>query len=188
VRVFGIDPGSVRTGYGCVETDGTRHRLITCGALSAPAGSSLPDRLRLIHDRLLELLTESAPACVAIESLFHARNVKSALTLGHARGVAVLATVEAGVPLVEYAPAEIKQALVGNGRAEKAQVQHMVTLLLGLDTPPSPFDASDALAIAICHAHASGGALPTSPRVRPSRAERSWRHVNLAALGRRPVQ
>ena len=135
MRVFGIDPGSVRTGYGCVETDGARHRLIACGALSAPTGSSFPDRLRVIHDRLLELLTTAAADCVAIETLFYARNVKSALTLGHARGVAVLAAVEAGMPLVEYAPAEIKQALVGHGRAEKAQVQHMVMLLLGLDTP-----------------------------------------------------
>ena len=188
MRVFGIDPGSVRTGYGCVETDGTRHRLVTCGALSAAAGTSLPDRLHFIHDRLLDLLTQTRPDCVAVESLFYARNVRSALTLGHARGVAVLAAVEAGLPPVEYAPAEIKQALVGTGRAEKAQVQHMVTLLLGLDTPPSPFDASDALAIAICHVHTSGGGVPTAPRTRASRADRSWRHVNLAALGRRQVQ
>jgi crossover junction endodeoxyribonuclease RuvC len=188
VRVFGIDPGSVRTGYGCVETDGTRHRLVTCGALSGPTGGALPERLRAIHDQLLALLTSSAPDCVAVETLFYARNVKSALTLGHARGVAVLAVVEAGLPLAEYAPAEIKQALVGHGRAEKSQVQQMVTLLLGLDTPPSPYDASDALAIAICHAHASGGVLPAASQARPPRSERSWRHVNLAALGRRQVQ
>ena len=188
MRVFGIDPGSVRTGYGCVETDGTRHRLLTCGALSGPATAAFPERLHAIHDQLLALLISSAPDCVAIETLFHARNVKSALTLGHARGVAVLAVVKAGLPLAEYAPAEIKQALVGHGRAEKSQVQHMVTLLLGLDTAPSPYDASDALAIAICHAHTSGGVLSDVSGTRPPKSERSWRHVNLAALGRRQVQ
>jgi crossover junction endodeoxyribonuclease RuvC len=187
VKIFGIDPGSIRTGYGCVQTDGTRHRLVTCGALSAPTGTGLPERLRTIHDGLLALLTSCAPDCVVIESIFYARNVRSALTLGHARGVAVLATVEAGVPLIEYSPAEIKQALVGNGRAEKQQVQGMVTLLLGLETPPSPFDASDALAMAICHAHTAGGQVG-SVAVRAPRSERSWRHANLATLGRRQVQ
>ena len=187
MRVFGIDPGSVRTGYGCVETDGTRHRLVTCGALSGPNGGSFPERLRAIHDQLLALLTASTPDCVAMETLFYARNVRSALTLGHARGVAVLATHEASLPLIEYAPAEIKQAVVGHGRAEKSQVQHMVTLLLGLDTPPSPYDASDALAVAICHAHQANG-LAVEPGRRPPRSERSWRHVNLEALGRRQVQ
>jgi len=188
VRVFGIDPGSVRTGYGCVETDGSHHKLISCGALSGPTDGPFPERLRAIHDQLLALLTSSAADCVAVESLFYARNVKSALTLGHARGIVVLAVVEAGLPLAEYAPAEIKQALVGHGRAEKSQVQHMVTLLLGLDTPPSPYDASDALAIAICHAHTCGGVLPVASGTRPPRSERSWRHVSLAALGRRQLQ
>ena len=178
MRIFGIDPGSVRTGYGCVETDGTRHRLVTCGALVPGAQTALPERLRVIHDGLLELLRAASPACVAIENLFHARNVRSALTLGHARGVAVLAAVEAGVPVVEYAPAEIKQAVVGYGRAEKAQLQHMVMLLLGLDTPPASHDAADALAVAICHAHAAGGAVGSARRGVP-RHLRTWRQVKL---------
>jgi crossover junction endodeoxyribonuclease RuvC len=185
VRVFGIDPGSVRTGYGCVQTDGTRHTLITCGALAAPPRTTLPERLRLIHDRLRELLRASAPDCIAIETLFYARNARSALTLGHARGVAVLAAVESGVPLVEYSPAEIKLALVGHGRAEKPQVQQMVTLLLGLQTAPRPYDASDALAIAICHAHTANGPSQAGSLTRVPRSERSWRHVNLSTLGRR---
>ena len=105
MRIFGIDPGSLRTGYGCVQTDGTRHRLVTCGTLSAPQGSELPARLRRIHDGILELLHASSPDCVVIENLFYARNVRSALTLGHARGVVVLAAVEAGLPVVEYTPA-----------------------------------------------------------------------------------
>jgi len=181
--VFGIDPGSVRTGYGCVETDGTRHRLVTCGALSMPATAALPDRLLAIHSGLTRLLADARPACVVIENLFHARNAKSALVLGHARGVAVLAAVEAGLPVVEYTPAEVKMAVVGYGRAEKAQLQQMVKLLLGLDDVPSPHDAADALAVAICHAHAQGGSLPAAPR-RVPRHERSWRHARVDA-GRR---
>jgi crossover junction endodeoxyribonuclease RuvC len=181
--VFGIDPGSVRTGYGCVETDGTRHRLVTCGALSMPATAGLPDRLLAIHTGLTRVLADTRPGCVVIENLFHARNARSALVLGHARGVAVLAAVEAGLPVVEYTPAEIKVAVVGYGRAEKAQLQQMVKLLLGLDDVPSPHDAADALAVAICHAHAQGGAIPTAPR-RVPRHERSWRHARVDA-GRR---
>jgi crossover junction endodeoxyribonuclease RuvC len=174
VRIFGIDPGSVRTGYGCVETDGTRHRLVTCGVLAAPAGSALPDKLRAIHDGLARLLRSSSPDCVAIENLFHAKNVRSALVLGHARGVAVLAAVEAGLPLVEYTPAEIKVAVVGYGRAEKGQMQHMMQLLLGLDTRPSPHDAADALAVAICHAHCGDRGGRVSQRL--PRHLTSWRH------------
>jgi crossover junction endodeoxyribonuclease RuvC len=155
VRIFGIDPGSERTGYGCVETDFTRHLLLACGAIAAPPSSSFPERLLHIHQRLSTLMREHRPDCVAIESLFYAVNVKSALKLGHARGVAMLAAVEAGVPVVEYAPAEIKRAVVGYGRAEKAQVQQMIKVILRLEQPPEPHDAADALAVAICHAHSA---------------------------------
>jgi len=175
VRIFGIDPGSIRTGYGCVETDGTRHTLVTCGVLSAPAGSTLPDRLHVIHAGLTRLLRSSAPQCVVIENLFHARNARSALILGHARGVAVLAAVEAGVPLIEYTPAEIKLAVVGYGRADKVQVQRMVKLLLGLAQAPSPHDAADALAVAICHAHSGTAALAARANKRLPRALTNWR-------------
>ncbi len=153
MRNFGIDPGSERTGYGCVETNGRRHTLVVCGAITALAGDPFPQRLAKIHRELAELLTKWRPDCVAIENLFHANNVRSALKLGHARGVAMLAAVEAGCPVVEYTPAEIKRAVVGYGRAEKHQVGQMVKLLLGLDKPPSPHDAADALAVAICHLH-----------------------------------
>jgi crossover junction endodeoxyribonuclease RuvC len=186
MRIFGIDPGSIRTGYGCVQTDGSRHRLVTCGAISTGAGATLPDRLHRIHDQLTSLLRDTVPDCVVIENLFHARNVRSALTLGHARGVAVLAAVQAGCPVMEYTPAEIKLAVVGHGRAEKPQVQRMVMLLLGLDTAPTPHDASDALAVAICHAHASGGANLPAP-VHTPRSQRSWRHVNPDHITRRQV-
>ena len=155
MRIFGIDPGSERTGYGCLETDGQRHRLVTCGAIAARAGDAFPQRLARIHGELSTLIAAALPDCVAIESLFHAANVRSALKLGHARGVAMLAAVEAGCLVVEYTPAEVKRAVVGYGRAEKVQVQQMVKLLLGLQKAPSPHDAADALAIAICHAHSS---------------------------------
>jgi crossover junction endodeoxyribonuclease RuvC len=155
VRIFGIDPGADRTGYGCVETDGSRHRIVTCGAISAASSASFPEKLQNIHRRLGELLRDCHPDCVAIENLFHAVNVRSALKLGHARGVAMLAAVEAGVPVLEYTPAEIKRAVVGYGRAEKPQVQHMVKLILGLREAPAPHDAADALAVAICHAHSA---------------------------------
>jgi crossover junction endodeoxyribonuclease RuvC len=184
VRIFGIDPGSIRTGYGCVQTDGTRHTLVTFGALSTTTGASLPERLQHIYDGILELLHSSSPDCVVIENLFHARNVRSALTLGHARGVAVLAAIQAGHSVVEYTPAEIKVAVVGYGRAEKHQVQQMVKLLLGLEVAPSPHDAADALAVALCHAHLSGG-IAQAPATRVPRHERSWRHVKLSEITRR---
>jgi crossover junction endodeoxyribonuclease RuvC len=178
VRVFGIDPGSARTGYGCVESDGTRHLLVACGAIVTPARASFPDKLLTIHRSLVTLLAESEPAVVAIESLFYATNVRSALKLGHARGVAILAAVEHGVPVVEYSPAEIKRAVVGYGRAEKHQVQEMVRLLLGLSERPSPNDVADALAVAICHVHQAGGVAAQALAAEPAhggRQPKSWR-------------
>jgi crossover junction endodeoxyribonuclease RuvC len=173
VRVFGIDPGSERTGYGCVETDGRRHRLVTCGAIST-SGADFATRLAEIHTALAGHLRECRPAAVAIESLFHAVNVRSALKLGHARGVAMLAAVEAGVPVVEYSPSEIKRAVVGYGRAEKSQVQQMIKLLLGLAEAPSPHDAADALAVALCHVHRLPG-LPAAAAGGRARTLASWR-------------
>ncbi|OLC48491.1 MAG: crossover junction endodeoxyribonuclease RuvC [Acidobacteria bacterium 13_1_40CM_65_14] len=177
MRIFGIDPGSERTGYGCVETDGSRHRIVVCGAISTPASASFPDKLLHIHSQLTALLHDCRPECVAIENLFHAVNVRSALKLGHARGVAMLAAVEAGVPVMEYTPAEIKRAVVGYGRAEKHQVQQMVKLMLGLPAVPSPHDAADALAVAICHVHSQTISAPgriASAMLARSKAT-SWR-------------
>jgi crossover junction endodeoxyribonuclease RuvC len=176
VRIFGIDPGSARTGYGCVDSNGSRHRIVTCGAIGAPVSCAFPDKLKHIHSRLTVLMAECRPDCVAIENLFHALNVRSALKLGHARGVAMLAAVQSGAMVVEYTPAEIKRAVVGYGRAEKRQVQQMVKLLLGLSALPSPHDAADALAVAICHIHSHTPRRPASA-VQPSRTRvTSWRH------------
>lgn len=174
--IFGIDPGSERTGYGCIDTDGRRHRLVTCGSLSAPAGTAFPGRLQVIHEGLAALLAEHRPSCIAIENIFHAKNVRSALRLGHARGVALLAASAAGVPVVEYTPAEIKRAVVGFGRAEKQQVAQMVKLLLALDAAPAPHDAADALAIAICHIHSSSGRVADAARSVPATSRlTTWR-------------
>lgn len=176
MRVFGIDPGADRTGYGCVETDGRRHRMVLCGAVTARPGTPLPDRLAGIHEALTRLLADTTPSCVAIENLFHARHARSALTLGHARGVAMLAAVQAGLELFEYTPTEVKRSVVGYGRAEKPQVQQMVRLLLGLDAAPRPHDAADALAVAICHLHQSAGAAAVAQTAaRTVRSARSWR-------------
>jgi crossover junction endodeoxyribonuclease RuvC len=182
VKVFGIDPGTERTGYGCVDTDGRRHRLVTCGAIASPPRTPFPERLHAIHAALARLLAECRPDCVAVENLFYASNARSALKLGHARGVAMLAAVEAGLPLVEYTPAEIKRAVVGYGRADKQQVQHMIRLLLGLAEAPTPHDAADALAVAICHVHrAAHAALGPSPAT--ARRPRRWRDVKAADIG-----
>jgi len=178
VRIFGIDPGSRRTGYGCVERIGSRDTLVICGSLSGPPRATFPDKLNAIHEGLTALLARHRPDCVAIEDIFHARNARSALKLGEARGVALLAASEAGLPVVSYAPASVKRAVVGYGRAEKHQVQHMVTLLLGLATPPTPHDVTDALAVALCHLQASSGRVAERTGaidVTPHSTLRSWR-------------
>jgi crossover junction endodeoxyribonuclease RuvC len=174
VKIFGIDPGSERTGFGCIETDGSHHRIVCCGAIATSAAETFPDKLLQIYSRLSALLRDHRPDAVAIESVFFAANVRSALKLGHARGVAMLAAVECGVPISEYSPAEIKRAVVGHGRAEKPQVQQMVKLLLALPAVPTPHDAADALAVAICHVNSRVPARAAA--VQPVRSKAtSWR-------------
>ena len=154
MRVLGIDCGTEYTGFGVVELclDGTLICL-TCGAVKLSPREPLPSRLATIFERLGEIIHEHRPDNVAIEGIFYALNVKSALKLGQVRGVAMLAASTAGLEVIEYAPLTIKSAVVGYGRAEKQQVQHMVTRLLNLSEIPEPPDAADALAIAICHLH-----------------------------------
>jgi crossover junction endodeoxyribonuclease RuvC len=154
MRVLGIDCGGEYTGFGVVELcpDG-KLVCLTCGAIKLSTKDSLPARLATIFDRLGALIREHQPDNVAIEDVFYALNVKSALKLGQVRGVAMLAASSAGLEVAEYAPLTIKSAVVGYGKAEKQQVQHMVTRLLNLAEVPQPADAADALAIAICHLH-----------------------------------
>jgi len=154
MRVLGIDCGGEYTGYGVVETFATGQMLsLTWGAIKLSPREPLPRRLSRIFTQLGEIIAEHQPDEVAIEDVFYALNVKSALKLGQVRGVAMLAAAAAGLEVAEYSPLTIKSSVVGYGRAEKSQVQYMVTRLLRLPAPPSPMDASDALAIAICHLH-----------------------------------
>jgi crossover junction endodeoxyribonuclease RuvC len=152
MRVLGIDCGTEKTGYGVVDSDGRDHRLVTAGEIRTRPRDPLPERLALIASGLREVIAEHAPEVGAVEEVFHAVNVKTALKLAHARGVALLAIAEAGLELAEYSPLEIKTSVVGYGRAEKSQVQMMVASLLGLSDPIESEDASDAVAVAICHA------------------------------------
>lgn len=154
MRVLGIDCGGEYTGYGVVEMDDHgKLCCLTCGAIKLSAREALPRRLSRIFTQLGGIIAEHQPEEVAIEDVFYALNVKSALKLGQVRGVAMLAAAAAGLEVAEYSPLSIKSSVVGYGRAEKQQVQNMVTRLLDLPTPPEPLDASDALAIAICHLH-----------------------------------
>jgi crossover junction endodeoxyribonuclease RuvC len=157
MRVLGIDCGGAYTGYGVVESD-SRGRLccLAFGAIKLSPREALPRRLSRIFTQLGEIIAEHRPHQVAIEDVFYALNVKSALKLGQVRGVAMLAAAAAGLEVAEYSPLTIKSAVVGYGRAEKQQVQHMITRLLDLPAAPEPFDVSDALAIAICHLHTAG--------------------------------
>jgi crossover junction endodeoxyribonuclease RuvC len=156
VRVLGIDCGTEYTGYGVVEQEPTsKLRCLEVGAIRLSKSESLPTRLATIFRRLTEIIEKHRPDQAAIEDVFYAVNAKSALKLGQVRGVAMLAAAAAGLPVAEYAPLSIKSAVVGYGRAEKNQVQQMVTRLLDLESVPQPPDAADALAIAICHLHTS---------------------------------
>jgi len=156
MRVLGIDCGTEYTGYGVVELCANDTLVcLTCGAIKLSPRDPLASRLSTIFHRLGELIAEHHPDDVAIEDVFYAVNVKSALKLGQVRGVAMLAASSAGLQVAEYSPLSIKSAVVGYGRAEKQQVQHMVTRLLNLTEIPEPPDAADALAIAICHLHTS---------------------------------
>ena len=154
MRVLGIDCGSEYTGFGVVEE--TAERKLVChtnGAIKLKSGTAMAAKLQKIFAELTAIIVEHRPEIVAIEDVFYAINVKTALKLGQVRGVAMLAASSAGLPVAEYSPLSIKSAVVGYGRAEKHQVQQMVMRLLSLAEAPAPMDASDALAIAICHIH-----------------------------------
>jgi crossover junction endodeoxyribonuclease RuvC len=157
MRVLGIDCGGEYTGYGVVEQDerGTLHHCCS-GAIRLSTRDALEIRLRKICEGLTAIIAAHSPEQVAIEDVFYAVNAKSALKLGHVRGVAMLAAAQAGLEVVAYSPLSIKSAVVGYGKAEKSQVQVMVARLLDLPAPPEPADAADALAIAICHLHTAG--------------------------------
>jgi len=151
MKVVGIDPGSHLTGYGLVEATGSAMRAVGFGVISAPRDAPLGERLSAIYSGLRRILAEHEPEQAAVEDVFHAKNARSALKLGQARGVALLAIEQAGLKVFEYPPATVKHSVAGNGRAAKEQVKKMVAFLLGMDAAKLPTDAADALAVAICH-------------------------------------
>lgn len=154
--VIGVDPGTATTGYGLVrESPDGNLSLVDYGAILTPADLPMPQRLLELHRQLRELLLLHRPDSGAVEKLFFHRNVTNAISVGQGRGVALLALAQAGLPVAEYTPLQVKQAVVGYGGADKNQVQQMVRALLSLDRIPTPDDAADALAIAICHLHSS---------------------------------
>lgn len=155
MRVLGVDPGTATTGYGVVDNDNGNLKLRSYGAILTPAGHPLPERLGMVYGELSRLIGEQLPDAVAVEELFFQKNARTALAVGQARGVVLLAAQHAGLRVYEYTPLQVKDAVVGYGKATKDQVQQMVALLLGLDFIPRPDDAADAIAIAICHSSAA---------------------------------
>lgn len=155
MRIMGIDPGTATTGFGVVDTDGPAFKFVSAGVIKTPAGDEMPKRLHTIHLELAELIKEFAPDVISIELLFFATNVTTAFTVGQARGVVILTAEQAGVPIAEYTPLQVKQAVTGYGKADKKQIQEMVKTLLKLPQIPKPDDAADGLAIAITHASQS---------------------------------
>jgi crossover junction endodeoxyribonuclease RuvC len=151
--IMGIDPGFAITGYGVVKYEGNKFSVIDYGAVTTEASMELSKRLLVLSNRLEELLAIHKPDAFAIEELFFNKNVKTALTVGHGRGVAILCAAKAGLSVFEYTPLQVKQAVVGYGRAEKAQVQQMIKVILNLSAIPKPDDVADALAVAVCHGH-----------------------------------
>ena len=150
--VLGVDPGTATTGYGVVEAEpGRPGRLVECGVLRTGAGAPLAERLASLHDGMRDLLQHHHPDVVAVESIFYAKNVRTSIVLSHARGVILLAAAQAGVTVAEFAPAVVKKAVVGRGRATKAQVGFMVQQLLRLRQAPRPADAADGVAIALAY-------------------------------------
>lgn len=151
--VLGIDPGTATTGYGLVEYRGGKARMVHYGTILTPAKMEMPLRLCKINQGINLLLQEYRPEAVAVEQIFYHKNAKTVITVAQSRGVILMTAASAGLPIAEYTPLQVKQAVVGYGNADKRQVQLMVQKMLSLEQPPQPDDAADALAIAICHAH-----------------------------------
>lgn len=151
MKVLGVDPGTAATGYGVVARDGGAAVLVECGVVRTTADAPLSERLRQIHEALGHVMDRHEPDVVAVEDIFYGKNVRTTVMLGHTRGVVVLAAALRDLPVVDYSPAEVKNAIVGTGRATKEQVQFMVKQLLRLKTIPAPSDAADGVAVALCH-------------------------------------
>ncbi|MCK9477903.1 MAG: crossover junction endodeoxyribonuclease RuvC [Firmicutes bacterium] len=161
MRILGIDPGLATVGFGIVEYNNNKFKTIEYGAVLTPANTDTTLRLKAIYDDMSYIIEKYKPTEIAIEELFFNTNVKTAVNVGQARGVLILSAANKNIPAYEYTPLQVKQAVVGYGRADKAQVQYMVKAILSLNEIPKPDDTADALAIAICHAHTKNNALST---------------------------
>ena len=150
--ILGVDPGSNVTGYGLIRSESGKDVLVESGVIQPYIQATLPEKLKEIFEGLLAIIDKGEPDHFAIEKAFYSKNARSALIMGQARGVAILAAAKSNIPIGEYSPKEVKSAVVGNGSASKSQVQFMVKKLLRLKDPPEPLDAADALAVALCHA------------------------------------
>ena len=155
--ILGIDPGTAILGYGVVDTASGVPSLIDYGVIETSPSDEMPNRLLQLYGSIRMLLNDHQPDAMAVEKLFFARNVTTAIAVGQARGVVLLGAAERGIPVREYSPSEIKHAIVGYGKADKGQIQEMVRIILGLEHIPRPDDAADALAIAVCDAHMTSG-------------------------------
>jgi len=153
MRILGIDPGTRVMGYGVIESGEGEAVLVDCGALTSPLRSPIGERLSYLYNKLLEIISRHQPDAVAVEQPFVGKNVRSALAIGRAQAIAMLAAANIGIPTYEYTPAQIKQRITNYGASSKEQIQEMVRLRLGLSQVPQPNDAADALAVAICHLH-----------------------------------
>jgi crossover junction endodeoxyribonuclease RuvC len=155
MRILGIDPGIATIGFGVIETEKNANRLLKCGVISTPAHTSLSARLEQIYNDMCDLLEIFKPDAVSVEELFFNTNITTGIAVAHGRGVILLACQKAGVKIYEYTPLQVKQAVVGYGRAEKKQVMDMVRRICNLPAPPKPDDAADAVALALCHARSA---------------------------------
>lgn len=152
MRILGVDPGIATVGFGVVDSDKSRQSLVRCGVITTPAGTSLSSRLDQIFNDMNELISTFHPDAMSVEELFFNTNITTGIAVAHGRGVILLAGYQAGVEIYEYTPLQVKQAVVGYGRAEKKQVIDMVRRILNMKEPPKPDDAADAVALALCHA------------------------------------
>lgn len=187
MRILGIDPGTRTAGYGVIDGDGYRLRFVTAGAIRPASKETLPRRLLYLADGVDELILAHRPDVVVVENLFFSRNVRSALALGQAQAAVFLSAAKRDLPLFEYPPATVKKAVVGTGNAEKAQVRRMVRVLLNLDHDLDPMDVSDALAVAICHAHQHRHLSAVSGlSAAPARSVRSFHPASVVPAGDAP--
>ncbi len=167
MRILGIDPGIATVGFGVIDSDRGKQRYVACGTINTPAKTSLSSRLDQIFNDLNELFETFKPDAISVEELFFNTNITTGISVAHGRGVILLAAYRAGIPVFEYTPLQVKQAVVGYGRAEKKQVIDMVRRILNMPAPPKPDDAADAVALAICHARSSTSLLNQNGRFDP---------------------